>query len=93
MNEVVDKYGVIWVSAAGNQGPALSTLNTPPNISTTNIIGNINYLINIIEVVTSFNIKPKDGKNPMNLDKFSFLKKPVHQKSYFSAAPIWKTKT
>uniref|UniRef100_A0A1B6CLJ0 Tripeptidyl-peptidase 2 n=1 Tax=Clastoptera arizonana TaxID=38151 RepID=A0A1B6CLJ0_9HEMI len=39
MNEVVDKYGVVWVAAAGNQGPALSTVNTPPHINSTNIIG------------------------------------------------------
>lgn len=39
MNEVIDKYGVCWVAAAGNHGPALSTIGTPPNISTNNIIG------------------------------------------------------
>lgn len=39
MNEVVDKYGVVWVAAAGNHGPALSTIATPPDISTNNIIG------------------------------------------------------
>ncbi|KAK9505195.1 hypothetical protein O3M35_009300 [Rhynocoris fuscipes] len=39
MNEVVDKYGVTWVAAAGNLGPGLSTIGTPPDISTNNIIG------------------------------------------------------
>ncbi|KAL1115752.1 hypothetical protein AAG570_006042 [Ranatra chinensis] len=39
MNEVVDKYGVTWVAAAGNHGPALCTIGTPPDICTNNIIG------------------------------------------------------
>uniref|UniRef100_A0A1B6LQD6 Tripeptidyl-peptidase 2 n=1 Tax=Graphocephala atropunctata TaxID=36148 RepID=A0A1B6LQD6_9HEMI len=39
MAEVVDKYGVVWVAAAGNHGPALCTVNTPPNIAVSNIIG------------------------------------------------------
>ncbi|XP_073993244.1 tripeptidyl-peptidase II isoform X1 [Rhodnius prolixus] len=39
MNEVVDKYGVTWVAAAGNLGPGLSTIGTPPDISTNNVIG------------------------------------------------------
>lgn len=39
MNEVVNKYGVIWVASAGNHGPALSTVNTPPDISQETIIG------------------------------------------------------
>lgn len=26
MNEVMDKYGVVWVSSAGNHGPALCTI-------------------------------------------------------------------
>ncbi|XP_014283046.1 tripeptidyl-peptidase 2 isoform X1 [Halyomorpha halys] len=39
MNEVVDKYGICWVAAAGNHGPALCTIGTPPNISSNNIIG------------------------------------------------------
>ncbi|KAH0553976.1 tripeptidyl-peptidase 2 isoform X2 [Cotesia glomerata] len=38
MNEVVDKYGVTWVAAAGNFGPALCTIGTPPDINSTNII-------------------------------------------------------
>ncbi|XP_015124939.1 tripeptidyl-peptidase 2 isoform X1 [Diachasma alloeum] len=38
MNEVVDKYGVTWVAAAGNFGPALCTIGTPPDINTMNII-------------------------------------------------------
>jgi tripeptidyl-peptidase-2 len=39
MNEVVNKYGVIWVASAGNHGPALSTIGTPPDISQETIIG------------------------------------------------------
>ncbi|XP_046671668.1 tripeptidyl-peptidase 2-like [Homalodisca vitripennis] len=39
MSEVIDKYGVVWVTAAGNHGPALCTINTPPDISVSSIIG------------------------------------------------------
>ena len=27
MNEVIDKYGVTWVTSAGNMGPALCTIS------------------------------------------------------------------
>ncbi|EDW08466.2 tripeptidyl-peptidase 2 [Drosophila mojavensis] len=39
MNEVVNKYGVVWVASAGNHGPALSTVGTPPDISQPSLIG------------------------------------------------------
>ncbi|EEB17144.1 tripeptidyl-peptidase, putative [Pediculus humanus corporis] len=39
MNEVVSNYNVTWVSSAGNHGPALSTIVTPPDISTNCIVG------------------------------------------------------
>lgn len=39
MNEVVNEYGVVWVASAGNHGPALSTIGTPPDISQETIIG------------------------------------------------------
>lgn len=39
MNEVVNKYGVVWVASAGNHGPALSTIGTPPDISQETLIG------------------------------------------------------
>ncbi|XP_015431328.1 PREDICTED: tripeptidyl-peptidase 2 [Dufourea novaeangliae] len=38
MNEVIDKYGVTWVASAGNLGPALCTIGTPPDISSNSII-------------------------------------------------------
>lgn len=38
INEVIDKYGVTWVAAAGNFGPALCTIGTPPDVSSMNII-------------------------------------------------------
>ncbi|XP_076661783.1 tripeptidyl-peptidase 2-like [Halictus rubicundus] len=38
MNEVIDKYGVTWVASAGNLGPALCTVGTPPDISSNSII-------------------------------------------------------
>lgn len=38
MNEVIDKHGVTWVASAGNLGPALCTIGTPPDISTNSII-------------------------------------------------------
>ncbi|XP_058803991.1 tripeptidyl-peptidase 2 isoform X2 [Phymastichus coffea] len=39
MNEVSDTFGVTWVTSAGNQGPALCTINTPPDINSNCIIG------------------------------------------------------
>lgn len=39
MNEVVNKYGVVWVSSAGNHGPALGTVCSPPDISQSTLIG------------------------------------------------------
>ncbi|KAH8371854.1 hypothetical protein KR093_009109 [Drosophila rubida] len=39
MNEMVNKYGVVWVASAGNHGPALSTVGTPPDISQPTLIG------------------------------------------------------
>ncbi|KAG7205321.1 hypothetical protein KM043_007323 [Ampulex compressa] len=38
MNEVIDKYSVTWVASAGNLGPALCTIGTPPDISSNSII-------------------------------------------------------
>lgn len=39
MNEVVNKYGVVWVASAGNHGPALGTVCSPPDISQSTLIG------------------------------------------------------
>ncbi|CAL8107213.1 unnamed protein product [Orchesella dallaii] len=39
MKEVVDKHGITWIASAGNHGPALSTIGTPPWISSNTIIG------------------------------------------------------
>ncbi|XP_021931036.1 tripeptidyl-peptidase 2 [Zootermopsis nevadensis] len=39
MNEVINKYGVVWVASAGNHGPALCTIGSPPDISTNSVIG------------------------------------------------------
>lgn len=39
MVEVVNKYGVVWVSSAGNHGPALCTIGTPPDIKQSAFIG------------------------------------------------------
>ncbi|XP_060515966.1 tripeptidyl-peptidase 2 [Cylas formicarius] len=33
VNEIVNKYGVIWISSAGNNGPALGTISTPSDIN------------------------------------------------------------
>lgn len=33
MNELVNDYGVVWVASAGNHGPALCTIGTPPDIN------------------------------------------------------------
>lgn len=39
ITEVVDKYGPVWVCSAGNEGPALSTISTPPNVNSNALIG------------------------------------------------------
>ena len=39
MGEVINKHGIIWVVSAGNAGPALFTVGTPPDISTNTAIG------------------------------------------------------
>ncbi|KAL3289997.1 hypothetical protein HHI36_023375 [Cryptolaemus montrouzieri] len=39
ISEVVNKYGVTWVASAGNHGPALNTIGTPPDISQDILIG------------------------------------------------------
>ncbi|CAG9800674.1 unnamed protein product [Chironomus riparius] len=39
MAELVNRYGVVWVASAGNHGPALSTIGTPPDIQTDVCVG------------------------------------------------------
>ncbi|GAB0096149.1 Tripeptidyl-peptidase 2 [Sergentomyia squamirostris] len=39
MSEVVNKYGVVWVASAGNHGPALCTISTPPDINQNSCVG------------------------------------------------------
>lgn len=39
MNEIVNDYGVVWIASAGNHGPALCTIGTPPDISQPSCIG------------------------------------------------------
>lgn len=39
MAELVNRYGIVWVASAGNHGPALSTIGTPPDISTDSCVG------------------------------------------------------
>jgi len=39
MAEVINKAGVTWVCSAGNDGPALCTVGTPPDIAVNTVIG------------------------------------------------------
>lgn len=39
MNEIMNDYGVCWIASAGNHGPCLCTIGTPPDISQPNCIG------------------------------------------------------
>ena len=50
MNEVINKYGVIWVASAGNHGPALCTIGTPPDISSNNIIGTVDVIAKLCKI-------------------------------------------
>ena len=47
MNEVVSKNGVTWVASAGNNGPALCTVGTPPDIRHNVIIGRPRNIFNL----------------------------------------------
>ncbi len=42
VDEVVGKNGVTWVASAGNNGPALCTVGTPPDFKRNVIIGKQN---------------------------------------------------
>lgn len=37
--EVVNKYNIIWVGSAGNHGPALCTIGTPPDLAQSVCVG------------------------------------------------------
>lgn len=37
--DIVNKYGITWVVSAGNHGPALNTIGTPPDINKEVLIG------------------------------------------------------
>ncbi len=39
ISEVVNKYGIVWAVSAGNAGPALCTIGTPPDVATNTMIG------------------------------------------------------
>ncbi len=39
MAEVINNYGITWIVSAGNDGPALCTVGTPPDIATNTAIG------------------------------------------------------
>ena len=39
IGEVINKCGVIWAVSAGNAGPALCTVGTPPDVASNTMIG------------------------------------------------------
>ena len=39
IGDIVNKYGIVWAVSAGNAGPALCTVGTPPDVFTNTMIG------------------------------------------------------
>lgn len=39
MVELITRYGIVWIASAGNHGPALATIGTPPDIQSDCCIG------------------------------------------------------
>lgn len=48
ISSVVNRYGVSWVVSAGNHGPALGTVGTPPDIAQPVLIGRNAYTLHIL---------------------------------------------
>jgi tripeptidyl-peptidase-2 len=58
--QVIDKYGVVWVASAANDGPALCTIGTPPDINTNTVIGVGAYVSPEMMVsLKGYNISPR----------------------------------
>ena len=49
IQEVVSKRGIMWIASAGNHGPALSTVGTPPDFKHDLIMGKT-YTYNLSSV-------------------------------------------
>ncbi|XP_077291266.1 tripeptidyl-peptidase II [Arctopsyche grandis] len=58
MNEVINKYGVVWVVSAGNHGPALSTVGAPPDIAQTNMIG-VGAYVSPMMMIAAYSMRAK----------------------------------
>ncbi len=55
MGEVINNHGVIWVASAGNDGPALATVGTPPDIATNSVIGVGAYVSSEVCEIKNYN--------------------------------------
>ena len=68
MKEVVDEYGIVWLVAAGNEGPALSTLHTPCFLSEDVMIGEKNQKVTVrqlLEAYCTYRIRNARWRNEM----------------------------
>lgn len=81
IGDVVNKYGIVWAVSAGNAGPALCTIGTPPDIATNTMIGVGAYVSPEMMMAMYSSREKLPGKNRF-VGQFwcSFTKMPVFYK-------------
>lgn len=70
VNEIVNKYGIIWVASAGNNGPALGTISTPSDIINEPVIS-VGAYVSPEMMVAEYAMRQKlPGKKPLQATIF-----------------------